>query len=83
MQYIEFYDVDLAGNTERALGSDGTQPVDGRLSIPSVIMEGARRARALRGVGRRYTAMKVLRGANLREARPVTGLIPIKVEGPQ
>lgn len=68
-RFIQFYE----GERE-ALGSDGCQTVDGRLAMHSVIMEAARRARRLRGVGKRYTGFKVLEGK-----RPVTGMIEIKV----
>ena len=73
--FIQFYD----GERE-ALGSDGCQAIDGRLSIPSAIMEGTRRARSLRGVGKHFTGLRVLRGEVPSRANSVTGLIPINIK---
>lgn len=73
--FIQFYN-----GEHEALGSDGCQPIDGRLSLMSAIMEGSRRARALRQVGKKYTALRVIEGDVPSRARPRTGIIPIEVQ---
>jgi hypothetical protein len=72
--FIQFYD-----EGREALGSDGCQPVDARLSVPSIIMEAARRACALRNVGKNYTAVRIMRGEVPSRAQSITGTISIKV----
>lgn len=77
-QFIQFYKGD-----QPAIGGDACQPIDARLSPARALLEGARRARALRGVGKHYNGVQVLRGEAASSARAVTNVIPIHVRSPQ
>ena len=61
MKYLQFYYPDPKGK-RHILGSDGTQPVDGRLNRHSIIAEALKRIRQMRFVKPNIIAFTIHEG---------------------
>lgn len=70
--YIQFYSRLLNGEIDEATGSDSVMPLDGRLSLVNMELQGYEQAHRLRKV-QRYVGFKVMYGTNFRTSgRPCT-----------
>lgn len=72
--WIEYYR-EHNGQIDRILGSDGTQPLDGRLGMDSAHNEAIIRANQLRAV-QKVDGYRILRGSKPSDLRALTSIIP-------
>lgn len=71
--YIEYYTTGTDGSIIRALGSDGTMRVDGRLSYYNTVCEAVSAATSF--PREHYVAFKIMKGESIGNMIPISKMI--------
>jgi len=73
--YIEYYTTGTDGSIIRALGSDGTMRIDGRLSYYNALFKAVDAARSF--PRKYYVAFKIMKGHSISDMKPISKMISL------